>query len=121
MTARLGGAAATRRVDWRRLTSPPRGACRGGGCRYKLVTSNASLREIKLLRELTHPNIVTLRDQFVNLNDMSLALVYDYGAASLVCGAARAAGIAYVATARGDMGVPHWSWCVVEQPRRTCA
>lgn len=49
----------------------------GGG--YKLVTSNASLREIKLLRELSHRNIVTLRDQFLNLQDMSLSLVYDFG------------------------------------------
>ena len=83
------------------------------GIRYKLVTSNASLREIKLLRELTHPNIVTLRDQFVNLDDMSLALVYDYGACALQHGRAPCSG-------RGRHST-HTPAHTSEQPRRTCA
>lgn len=43
------------------------------------VTSNTTLREIKLLRELSHVNIVALRDTFLNMSNMSCALVFDYG------------------------------------------
>jgi len=45
---------------------------------HEFVTSMATLREIKLLRELNHVNVIRLEDAIIDTKVMSLALVYDY-------------------------------------------
>ncbi|KAE8894442.1 Cyclin-dependent kinase [Phytophthora fragariae] len=44
-----------------------------------VVLSSATVREIKLLRELHHDNVVHLHDVHVDARDKSLALVFEYG------------------------------------------
>jgi cyclin-dependent kinase 8/11 len=44
-----------------------------------VVLSSATVREIKLLRELHHDNVVHLHDVHVDPRDKSLALVFEYG------------------------------------------
>lgn len=44
-----------------------------------VVLSSATVREIKLLRELHHDNVVHLHDVHVDPRDKTLALVFEYG------------------------------------------
>ncbi|ETK96766.1 CMGC/CDK/CDK8 protein kinase [Phytophthora nicotianae CJ01A1] len=44
-----------------------------------VVLSSATIREIKLLREMHHDNVVHLHDVHVDPRDKSLALVFEYG------------------------------------------
>ncbi|GLD92075.1 hypothetical protein PINS_up000608 [Pythium insidiosum] len=43
-----------------------------------VVLSSATIREIKLLRELNHDNVVHLHDVFVDPREKTLALVFEY-------------------------------------------
>eukprot|EP00938_MAST-03A_sp_MAST-3A-sp1_P001864 g1864.t1 len=45
---------------------------------HEFVTSMQTLREIKLLRELNHVNVIRLEDAIIDTKAISLALVYDY-------------------------------------------
>ena len=45
---------------------------------HEFVTSMQTLREIKLLRELNHVNVIRLEDAIIDTKIISLALVYDY-------------------------------------------
>lgn len=56
-------------------------------------TSLSTLREIKLLRELRHPNLVALDEVFVGTGDKRLALVFELGACGARIGRARAWGL----------------------------
>jgi cyclin-dependent kinase 8/11 len=47
--------------------------------RNNVVLSMATLREIKLLREMRHDNVVTLEDVHLDPLEKSLALVFIYG------------------------------------------
>ena len=42
------------------------------------LASLQNLREIKLLKELAHPNVIKLVDQFLNWDEQSLSIVYEF-------------------------------------------
>ena len=46
---------------------------------YDCLTTISQLREIKLIKELHHPNIVIERDVLYNYSIKELAIVYEYG------------------------------------------